>query len=100
MVEKYLDLPNVSRISDITGTGKLPPIVTSLSFLKSTTIIHFFLPEASAFLGTTKIGEFHGLVLGTMMPSHNICCLFLNFFAANFRNSLRLGIYSPCWVYC
>jgi len=55
---QYLDLPNASRISDMTGKGKLQvsPIVTSLSFRKSTTILHFFLTDASAFLGITKIG--------------------------------------------
>ena len=72
IIEKYFDLPNALRISDMTGIGKLSPIVTSLSFLKSTTILHFFLPEASSFLGATKIGEFHGLLLGTMVPSCNI----------------------------
>ena len=66
-------LPTASRISDITGTGKLSPIVTSLSFLKSTTILHFFLPDASVFLGITRMGEFQGLELGTMIPLSSIC---------------------------
>jgi hypothetical protein len=66
---KYLELPKVSRISDTTGVEKLSPIVTLLSFLKYTTFLCFFLPQASAFLVTTKIKKFHGLVLGAMMPS-------------------------------
>jgi len=64
IVEKYLELPRLSNISEIMGIGKLSPTVTSFSFLKFTTIIHFSLTEASTFLGITKIGEFHGLVLG------------------------------------
>jgi len=39
-------------------------MVTSLSFRKST-ILHFLLPDASS-LGMTKIGEFQGLVLGSI----------------------------------
>jgi hypothetical protein len=65
---KILDFPSVSRISDITGKGKLLQTVTSLSFRKSTTILHFFLPYAPTFLGITEIGEFKGLVLGSIIP--------------------------------
>ena len=51
---QYLDLRNASRISDMTGEGKLSPIVT-LSCRKCTTVLHFFLTDASVFLGITKL---------------------------------------------
>jgi len=43
--------------------------------------LHFSLPEASAYLGTTKIGEYRGLVLGWKVSSFNICsiCLFTSY---------------------
>jgi hypothetical protein len=63
IVEKYLEFSNASRISEITGIGNESPTVTSLRFLKYT-ILHFFLPEASAFFGITNIGDVQGLVLG------------------------------------
>jgi hypothetical protein len=72
-MEKYLDLSKASRISDVTCVEKLSSIATSLRVLKSTTILHFFLPQASAFLATTKIDTFHGLVLEAMMPLCGIC---------------------------
>jgi hypothetical protein len=73
IIAKYLELSIASRISDMTAVEKLSPIVTSLSFLKYTTILHFFVPQASAFLAITKIKKFHGLVLGAMMLSFSIC---------------------------
>jgi len=68
-IMEYLELSQASRISDMTGVEKLLRTVTSLSFLKYTTILHFFLSQASAFLATTEIKKFHG----AMMPSCSIC---------------------------
>jgi hypothetical protein len=64
IIEKYLELPRVSKIYKIIGIGKLPLTMMSFIFLKSTITLHFCLQEAFAYLGTIKIGEYPGLVLG------------------------------------
>ena len=76
-VEKYFDFPSESNTSEITGMGKLSPTVTSFNLRKSTTTLHFLLPEESSFLGTTKMGEFHGLELCWITPSDSICSVCL-----------------------
>jgi hypothetical protein len=61
-VENYFEFPSEFNTFEITGIGKLSPMVTSFSFRKSIMTLHFVLPDASVFLGMTRIGEFHGLV--------------------------------------
>ena len=78
-VEKYFDFPREFSTSEMTGIGKLSHTVT-FNLRKSTTTLHFLLPEESNFLGT-NMGEFHGLELCWIAPSHSICsvclCTFL-----------------------
>jgi hypothetical protein len=98
IVEKYFEFPKASSTSEMTGIGKLSPIVTSLSFLKSTIILHFLLPEASAPLGITKIREFHGLLLEAIIPSCNIysVCLWTSLWTSQIRCDF---VHGSIWVY-
>ena len=56
IVEKYFEFPNELNTSEITGMGKLSPIVTSFNLQQSTTILHFFLPDESGFFRNDEYG--------------------------------------------
>jgi hypothetical protein len=66
------------------------PIVNSLIF-RIATIFHLFLPEASSFLGITKVGEFQRLVLACMISSCNSWSVCLRAYSLR-TSGIRYGL--------
>jgi len=53
--EKYLALPNWSKIVDMSGVGKASPTVISLILPKSTTTQYFCIPDAPVFFRSLEL---------------------------------------------